>query len=203
MKVEEVSSDEMQLMGALQDPDDCWLEEPKAQAVEVFLEEARERETLGPPDEPRCVPKEEPLPDQKSDSPNAEETWEWSTDESCSGWCPGGGPSPGAGAGTLIKADQQPPGEGPVNLEMQRTSPGRLGERGSLIPELGQVQKGLVRPPKQEESLELQQVFEDVAMYFTQKEWELLEDDDKVLYRDQMLRNYQALVSLGYFVFLC
>ncbi|KYO43390.1 hypothetical protein Y1Q_0017106 [Alligator mississippiensis] len=44
---------------------------------------------------------------------------------------------------------------------------------------------------------QLREAFEDVALYFTQKEWELLEDGDKVLYRDQMLRNYQALVSLG------
>ncbi|XP_014460035.3 zinc finger protein 501-like [Alligator mississippiensis] len=41
------------------------------------------------------------------------------------------------------------------------------------------------------------EAFEDVALYFTQKEWELLGDGDKVLYQDQMLRNYQALVSLG------
>uniref|UniRef100_A0A7M4EQX6 KRAB domain-containing protein n=1 Tax=Crocodylus porosus TaxID=8502 RepID=A0A7M4EQX6_CROPO len=40
-------------------------------------------------------------------------------------------------------------------------------------------------------------VFENVALHFTRKEWELLEDEDKVLYQDQMLRNYQALVSLG------
>uniref|UniRef100_A0A7M4F5Q6 KRAB domain-containing protein n=1 Tax=Crocodylus porosus TaxID=8502 RepID=A0A7M4F5Q6_CROPO len=40
-------------------------------------------------------------------------------------------------------------------------------------------------------------VFEDVAVYFMWKEWELLEDEDKGLYRDQMLRNYQALISLG------
>ncbi|KYO44518.1 hypothetical protein Y1Q_0008129 [Alligator mississippiensis] len=45
---------------------------------------------------------------------------------------------------------------------------------------------------------QLQEAFEDVALYFTQNEWELLGDGDKVLYRDQMLRNYQALVSLGY-----
>uniref|UniRef100_A0A7M4EA75 KRAB domain-containing protein n=1 Tax=Crocodylus porosus TaxID=8502 RepID=A0A7M4EA75_CROPO len=40
-------------------------------------------------------------------------------------------------------------------------------------------------------------VFEDVAVYFTRKEWELLEDEDTVLYQHQMLRNFQALVSLG------
>ncbi|XP_025050607.1 uncharacterized protein LOC102369102 [Alligator sinensis] len=44
----------------------------------------------------------------------------------------------------------------------------------------------------------LQVVFEDVALYFTRKEWTLLEDGDKALYREQMLRNYQALVSLGH-----
>ncbi|KYO25648.1 hypothetical protein Y1Q_0019565 [Alligator mississippiensis] len=45
--------------------------------------------------------------------------------------------------------------------------------------------------------LQLWEVFEDVAVYFTRKEWELLDDEDKVLYRDQMLRNFQALVFLA------
>uniref|UniRef100_A0A674J7I8 KRAB domain-containing protein n=1 Tax=Terrapene triunguis TaxID=2587831 RepID=A0A674J7I8_9SAUR len=40
-------------------------------------------------------------------------------------------------------------------------------------------------------------VFEDVALYFTREEWELLSQPEKQLYRDQMLRNYWALVSLG------
>uniref|UniRef100_A0A674IZI0 Uncharacterized protein n=1 Tax=Terrapene triunguis TaxID=2587831 RepID=A0A674IZI0_9SAUR len=43
----------------------------------------------------------------------------------------------------------------------------------------------------------LQVAFEDVALYFTQEEWELLSQPEKQLYRDQMLRNYRALVSLG------
>ncbi|KYO41927.1 hypothetical protein Y1Q_0022520 [Alligator mississippiensis] len=82
-------------------------------------------------------------------------------------------------AETLSRADQQPPKEGPVNLELKKDSPGRLGERGSLTPELGQVRKGQGRPSKPGESLELQEVFEDVAVCFTREEWELLEDDDK------------------------
>ncbi|XP_059577267.1 zinc finger protein 671-like [Alligator mississippiensis] len=101
------------------------------------------------------------------------------------------------GAGTLPRAEQQPAEEGPVILELQRTCAGSLEERSSLTPEPGQVQKGQGRPPKQEESSELREVFEDVAVYFTRKEWELLDDEDKVLYQDQMLKNYQALISLG------
>ncbi|KYO17606.1 hypothetical protein Y1Q_0006879 [Alligator mississippiensis] len=105
-------------------------------------------------------------------------------------------PSQELGAGTLQRAEQQPAEEGPVILELWRTCAGSLEERSSLTPEPGQVQKGQGRPPKQEESLELWEVFEDVAVYFTRKEWELLDDEDKVLYQEQMLKNYQALVSL-------
>ncbi|XP_025050666.1 C-Jun-amino-terminal kinase-interacting protein 2-like [Alligator sinensis] len=132
-----------------------------------------------------------------AESPGTEETGEVSADGSSSGWCPRRGPSPGAGAGTLSRAEQQPPEEGPGNPDLQKTSPGRLEERGSLTSEPVQVKTGQSRPPKQEESWELREVFEDVAVYFTRKEWKLLEDEDKVLYQDQMLRNYEALVSLG------
>uniref|UniRef100_A0A8C0G377 KRAB domain-containing protein n=1 Tax=Chelonoidis abingdonii TaxID=106734 RepID=A0A8C0G377_CHEAB len=38
----------------------------------------------------------------------------------------------------------------------------------------------------------------DVALYFTREQWELLSQPEKQLYRDQMLKNYQALISLGY-----
>ncbi|XP_059574858.1 zinc finger protein 250-like [Alligator mississippiensis] len=198
VKAEEVSSDKMQLVGTLQEPGASWPAQPRTRGVDGPVEEWGERETLGPGDKLPRVPKEEPLPHQELDVPNPEESQELSADNSCSDWCPGRGPSPGAGAGTLSRAEQQPPEEGPGNLELQRTSPGRPEERSSLTPEPGQVQRGQGRPPKQEESWELPEVFEDVAMYFSWKEWELLEDEDKVLYRDQMLKNYQALVSQGY-----
>ncbi|KYO26237.1 hypothetical protein Y1Q_0006972 [Alligator mississippiensis] len=123
-----------------------------------------------------------------------EETWEWSAHEGSSGWCPRAGPCPGAaGAGTLSRAEEEPREEGPVNLELQGTPPGRQGEGGFLTRDPGQLHRGQGKPPKQE----LREAFEDVAVYFTQKEWELLGDEDKELYRNQMLRNYQALVSLG------
>ncbi|CAM2115223.1 unnamed protein product [Caretta caretta] len=44
---------------------------------------------------------------------------------------------------------------------------------------------------------QLRVAFEDVALYFSREEWGLLSRPEKQLYRDQMLRNYQALVSLG------
>ncbi|KYO27238.1 hypothetical protein Y1Q_0011190 [Alligator mississippiensis] len=158
---------------------DSWLQQPKAHSRDAPLQEAGQREPPEPQDELPLVPKEELLSFQESDSPKTEETWERSAGGSSSGWCPRQGPFPGAGAGTLSRADQQPPEEGPVDWELQRTSPGRLEERGSLTPEPGQLQERQARPPKQGESMELRQIFEDMAVYFTRKEWELLEDEDK------------------------
>ncbi|XP_059577215.1 zinc finger protein 883-like [Alligator mississippiensis] len=158
----------MQPTSALRDPGDSWPEQLQALYAERPLEQSGEREALGSQDKPPHVSKEESLPHQES------------------------------GAGTLRRVEQKPPGEEPVILELQSTFPGSLEERSSLTTEPGQMQKGQGRPPKQAENLELQEVFEDVAVYFTRKEWELLEGEDKVLYRDQMLRNFQALVSLGY-----
>ncbi|CAH2321006.1 gastrula zinc finger -like [Pelobates cultripes] len=39
--------------------------------------------------------------------------------------------------------------------------------------------------------------FEEVAVYFSEEEWDCLNEDEKELYRDVMIENYQTLRSLG------
>ncbi|KYO19826.1 hypothetical protein Y1Q_0006795 [Alligator mississippiensis] len=140
------------------------------------LEEAGQYETRGPKKELPCVPKEYFPPHKKP------------------------------GAGSLSIAEEQHLEEGPVNLELLRPPPRRSGERGLLTRVPGQVHEKQGRCPQERKNVatsKLLEAFEEVAVYFTREEWELLEASDKGLYQDQMLRNYQALVSLGEKLFSC
>ncbi|XP_056374750.1 uncharacterized protein LOC130272835 isoform X2 [Hyla sarda] len=54
-----------------------------------------------------------------------------------------------------------------------------------------------VIPQDMGDGLESKVTFEDVAVYFSKEEWELLGSSDKDLYREVMSDNYRALLSLG------
>ncbi|KYO44994.1 zinc finger protein 202-like [Alligator mississippiensis] len=90
VKVEEGSSDKMQPPGALLEFADSQVQQPKTPHKDRPLEEAGDQETPEPEVELPHIAKEEPPP------------------------------NPEPGAGTLSRADQPPPEEGPVKLKLQR-----------------------------------------------------------------------------------
>ncbi|XP_043942912.1 zinc-binding protein A33-like [Protopterus annectens] len=55
-----------------------------------------------------------------------------------------------------------------------------------------------IRQPEPVGLLTVPETFEDVTVTFTEEEWKLLRKQDKELYRDVMVQNYETCVSVGY-----
>ncbi|KAM5125939.1 uncharacterized protein ACMZJ9_021256 [Mantella aurantiaca] len=55
----------------------------------------------------------------------------------------------------------------------------------------------LVEPPRSNSGVKNEVTFEDIAVYFSREEWEVLEGPQKGLYCQVMMDNYRSLISLG------
>ncbi|XP_053322589.1 protein KRBA1 [Spea bombifrons] len=108
-----------------------------------------------------------------------------------------------AGAKTLLRHPESPPGRhGTRPPETAPLTPISQEDVGSLVPKIAAVppvsepqpsSSGPRAPPDLGGLL----MFEDIAVYFSEDEWRMLDGSQKALYREVMMDGYRTLLSLG------